>query len=62
MDRIKKKLIDLRVELDSLMRETRQIEKDVRSEIDELEYRSGMPVVSELISDIRAKHGNHRTR
>ena len=35
----------------------RQIEKDVRSEIEELEYRSGMPAVSGLISDIRAKHG-----
>lgn len=58
LDRIKKKLIDLRVELDSLMRETRQIEKDVRNEIEDLEYRSGMPVVSGLISDIRAKHGN----
>lgn len=59
LDRIKKKLIDLRVELDSLMRETRQIEKNVRSEIEELEYRSGMPVVSGLISDIRAKHGDN---
>lgn len=57
LERIKKKLIDLRVDLDSLMRETRQIEKDVRREIEDLEYRSGMPVVSGLISDIRAKHG-----
>ena len=58
LDRIKKKLIDLRVELDSLMRETRQIEKDIRAEIDSLEYRNGMPLVSELVSDIRMKHGN----
>ncbi len=40
------------------MRETRQIEKDIRAEIDSLEYRNGMPVVSELVSDIRVKHGN----
>ena len=61
LDRIKRKLIDLRVELDALMRETRQIEKDVRAELDSLEYRNGMPVVSELISDIKTKHdGNEK--
>ncbi len=58
LERIRKKLLDFRIELDTLMRETRQIEKDLRREIENLEYKSGLPVVSELISDIRMKYSD----
>jgi lon-related putative ATP-dependent protease len=62
LEKTKKKLIDFRIELEALMRETRQLEKEMRREIDALEYRSGLPVVSELISDIRMKHGDENEK
>jgi len=62
LEKIKKKLMDFRIELESLMRETRQLEKEMRREIDSLEYRSGQPVVSEIISDIRMKHGDENEK
>lgn len=62
LEKIKKKLLDFRIELEALMRETRQLEKEMRREIESLEYRSGLPVVSELISDIRMKHGNENRK
>jgi ATP-dependent Lon protease len=58
LDKIRKRIIDLRVELDSLMRETRQLERDLRKEAEQLEYRTGLPAVSGIISDIRMKYGN----
>ncbi|HRT27546.1 MAG TPA: AAA family ATPase [Syntrophales bacterium] len=62
LERIKKKLLDYRIELDSLMREMRENEKKIRKEIDGLEYRSGLPVVSELISDIRVKYSDDNAK
>jgi hypothetical protein len=59
---IKKKLLNYRIELDSLMREMRENEKKIRKEIDNLEYRSGLPVVSELISDIRLNTATTTTK
>ncbi len=59
---IKKKLLNYRIELDSLMREMRENEKKIREEIDNLEYRSGLPVVSELISDIRVKYSDDNNK
>jgi ATP-dependent Lon protease len=60
LENIRKKMIELRVELDSLMRETRQVERDLRKESDQLEYNAGLPVVSGVISDIRVKYAqNH---
>ena len=60
LDKIRKQLIGLRVELDSLMRETRQVERELRKETDQLEYKTGYPVVSGIISDIRMKYAkNH---
>ena len=58
LERIKNKLMDYRIELDSLMRESREIEKEIRRDIDKLEYESGRPVVSESISDIRFKYSD----
>ncbi len=62
LDRIKKKLLDFRIELEALMREARQLEKEMRREIDSLEYKNGLPVVSEVISDIRMKHGDENKK
>lgn len=60
LEKIRKKMIEFRVELDSLMRETRQIERDLRQESDRLEHKTGLPVVSGVISDIRVKYAkNH---
>ncbi|HPL63289.1 MAG TPA: ATP-binding protein [Syntrophales bacterium] len=58
LDKIRRKIIDLRVELDSLMRETRQLERELRKEVEQLEYRTGLPAVSGIVSDIRMKYGN----
>ncbi len=59
LEEIRTKLSDLRTELDALMRETRQIEKTIRKEIDALEHKMGLPLVSETISDIRLKYGSY---
>jgi len=53
LGKIKEDLSIFRIELDSLMRETRQIEKEIRKEIGSLEYKYGLPVVSGVVSDIR---------
>ena len=59
LEKTRKKLGGLRIELESLMRETRQIEKEIRKEMNSLEYRAGLPVVSVMVSDIRLKYGKH---
>ena len=59
-ERIRQELSTLRIELDALMRETRQIEKTIREEIASLEQKFGSPVVSGMISDIRFKYGTQR--
>lgn len=58
-DRIGEKLSELRIELDTTMRETRKIEKEIREEIASLEHKTGLPVVSEYISDINLKYGKY---
>jgi len=60
LEKIKEKLSDYRIELDVLMRETRQIEKEILKEIASLEYKYGLPAISGVISDIRIKYdGNN---
>jgi ATP-dependent Lon protease len=61
-EKIGAKLSDLRIELDALMRESRQIEKMIRTEIDELEHKTGLPVVSGIISDIRLKYEHYNEK
>jgi len=56
LEEIRTQLGELRIELDALMRETRQIEKAIRKEIDALEHKMGLPLVGESISDIRLKY------
>ena len=62
LEKIREKLSDLRIELDALMRESRQIEKIIRKEIDALEHKTGLPVVSGVISDIRLKYGDYNKK
>ncbi len=59
LEKTREKLSGLRIELEGLMRETRQIEKEIRKEMNSLEYKAGLPVVSVMISDIRLKYGKH---
>lgn len=61
LEKIKEKLSNYRIELDVLMRETRQIEKEILIETASLEHKYGLPVVSGIISDIRIKYdGNNK--
>jgi len=53
---IRKKMVDLRIELDSVMRETRDIEREIRQQIATLEHKYGSPVVMEEISDLRLRY------
>jgi ATP-dependent Lon protease len=59
LEKIKTKLSELRIEFDGLMRETRQIEKEIRSEMNSLEHQTGLPVISGLISDIKSRYGRN---
>ncbi|MBN2569435.1 MAG: AAA family ATPase [Deltaproteobacteria bacterium] len=59
LEEIRSKLSDLRIELDALMRETRKIEKTIRREMDALEHKMGLPLVSGTISDILLKYGRY---
>ena len=62
LENIRKKMIELRVELDSLMRQTRQVERDLRKESDQLEHRTGLPIVSGVISDLRVKYASNHDK
>lgn len=62
LEKIRKTLIELRIELDSVMRKTREIEKQIRQEISSLEHKYGSPVVGGLISDLRIAFGNHNEK
>ncbi len=53
---IRKKLVDLRIELDSVMRETRDIEREIRQQIATLEHKYGAPAVMEQNSDLRLRY------
>ncbi len=60
LEKIREELSDLRIELDSLMRETRQIEKTIREEITALEQKYGCPIINGILSDIRFKYGTEK--
>ena len=53
---IRTKIVDLRLELDSVMRETRDIEREIRQQIGILEHKYGSPAVTEQISDLRLRY------
>jgi len=53
---IRRKIEESRTEFEALMKYTREIEKEIQKEINSLEYKYGLPVVSGIISDIRTKY------
>jgi len=61
-EKIREKLSDLRIELDTVTRESRQTEKKIREEINALEQKYSDPVVSGMISDMCHKYRNHSKR
>ena len=62
LEKARKKLSELRIELDGLMRETRQIEREIRKEMNSLECEMGFPVVSGMVSDIRLRYGKYNDK
>ncbi len=62
LEKIKKQVLELRLELDSVMRETRDIEREMRAELAALEHKYGLPVVSGLLSDMRVRYGSHNPK
>ena len=56
LETIREKLVNLRIELDSVMRETRDIEREIRQQIGILEHKYGSPAVTEQISDLRLRY------
>jgi lon-related putative ATP-dependent protease len=55
---IRKKMVDLRIELDSVMRETRDIEREMRQQITTLEHKYGSPAVTAQISDLKLRYSD----
>ena len=62
LGKIKKTLLELRLELDSVMRETRDIEREMRTQLGSLEHKYGLPVVSGLVSDMRVRYGSQNDK
>ncbi len=62
LEKIKKTLLELRLELDSVMRETRDIEREMRTQLGSLEHKYGLPVVSGLVSDMRIRYGSQNDK
>ncbi|MGB4547820.1 MAG: ATP-binding protein [Syntrophales bacterium] len=62
LEKIKKTLLELRLELDSVMRETRDIEREMRVQLGALEHKYGLPVVSGLLSDMRVRYGSQNDK
>ncbi len=60
--RVKARLSEFRLELDGILKQIRQLEKEVRQKMSALEYRTGLPVVSGVISDIRSRYENHNEK
>ena len=53
---LRKNIEQARIDFDSVMRHTRELEKEIQKEISALEYKYGLPVVSGAISDIHIKY------
>ncbi|MCX5854208.1 MAG: AAA family ATPase [Deltaproteobacteria bacterium] len=57
MDVIRKNVELSRMEFDELMRQTREIEKKIQRQINALEHKFGLPVISGVVSDISMQYG-----
>mgnify|MGYP002681684021 FL=1 len=58
LEKIRKKIVEMRIELESVMRETRDIEREIRRQIATLEHRYGSPAVTAQISDLQLRYGD----
>jgi len=56
LNNIKKSIEQSRIEFDTIMRQSREMEREIQKEISVLEYKYGLPVVSSVIHDIRIKY------
>ena len=59
---IKKNIEQFRIDFDALMRQTRELEKEIQKGVGALEYKYGLPVVSGIISDIRIKYAENNEK
>jgi ATP-dependent Lon protease len=62
LDTIRKKLVDLRIELESVMRETRDIEREIRQQIGILEHKYGSPAVATQVSDLKLRYADSNVK
>ncbi|MEN6317629.1 MAG: AAA family ATPase [Syntrophaceae bacterium] len=58
LDTIRKNIETFRIDFDTVMRQTRELEKEIQKEISSLEYKYGLPIVSGIVSDIRMKYAD----
>jgi hypothetical protein len=58
LEKIRQKLVEMRIELEGVMRETREIEREIRKQISILEHKYGSPAVTAQISDLRLRYGD----
>ncbi|HBH87247.1 MAG TPA: ATP-dependent protease, partial [Syntrophaceae bacterium] len=62
LNTLRKNIEQARSDFDSVMRQTRELEKEIQREISSLEHKYGLPVVSGIISDIRVKHSKNNEK
>lgn len=58
LEKIRQKLVEMRIELEGVMRETREIEREIRRQIGILEHKYGSPAVTAQISDLQLRYGD----
>jgi ATP-dependent Lon protease len=59
---LRKNIEQARADFDSVMRHTRELEKEIQKEISSLEYKYGLPVVSGAVSDIHIKYAENNVK
>ena len=58
LNTIQKNIESFRSDFDTVMRQTRELEKEIQKEIGALEYKYGLPVVSGIVTDIRMEYAS----
>jgi len=59
---LRKNIEQSKIDFDSVMRQTRELEKEIQREISSLEHKYGLPVVSGVISDIHIKYAENNEK
>jgi lon-related putative ATP-dependent protease len=62
LNTLRKTIEQAKIDFDSAMRQTRELEKEIQREISTLEYKYGLPVVSGVISDIHIKYAENNEK